>query len=288
MACSPIPLEPGRFYGVNRSEQRFGELLLSETHYQPDLHVPPHLHQRAYFGYLVGGGYWEQLGQRDVTCEPCSLVFHPPREVRHGAISTLGAQLFHVELPDPWIERVREHGAIPDAALDHHRGAIVALARAMYREYRQPDAASPLVIEGVVLEMLGGLLRTRTMTGAGGKRGIRPGRSTPWLARARELLHAHALATPSLAEVAAEVGVAPVRLARAFRRSYGESPGNYVRRERIRVACERLAAGDASLAALATELGFFDQSHFTRVFRSQLGVTPGAWQRDHARRRRPR
>lgn len=286
MGCPPTPLEPGRFYGVNRSEQQLGGLILSDTQYQPDQHVPPHLHQRAYFGYLVGGGYWEQLGRRGVTFGLRSLVFHPPREVRSGEISALGARLFHVELPDPWIDRLREHGSVPDVALDHHRGAMVALARTMYREYCEPDAASPLVIEGVVLEMLGGLLRTRATTGAGGKRGIRAGRATPWLARARDLLHARALAAPSLAAVAAEVGVAPVRLARAFRRTYGESPGDYVRRERIRVACERLAAGDVVLAALAAELGFFDQSHFTRVFRNQLGVAPGAWQREHARRQR--
>jgi AraC family transcriptional regulator len=82
--------------------------------------------------------------------------------------------------------------------------------------------------------------------------------------------------------------VAPVRLARAFRRAYGESPGGYVRRERVRAACERLATGEVSLAALAAELGFSDQSPFTRVFRSQVGVTPGAWQRDNAPSRRRR
>jgi len=105
-------------------------------------------------------------------------------------------------------------------------------------------------------------------------------------ARARELLGARALAAPSLAEVAAELDVAPVRLARAFRRAFGESPGDYVRRERIRIACERLATSDVGLAALAAELGFVDQSHFTRVFRRELGVTPGSWRSEHAPRRR--
>jgi AraC family transcriptional regulator len=288
MRSEPTPLEPGRFYGVNRSERHIGELILSETHYRPDQQVPPHIHQRAYFGYLVGGSYWEQLGQRAVTCEPLSLVFHPPREVRCGHIFDRGARLFHVELPDSWIERLREHGVVPDAALDHHRGPMVALARASYREFRQPDAASPIVIEGVVLEMLGGLLRTRVASGAGGRGVAHDGVRTRWLARARDIFRARALDAPSLADVAAEVGVAPVRLARGFRRAYGESPGEYVRRERIRAACDRLAAGEVSLATLATELGFFDQSHFTRVFRSQVGITPGVWQRENAPQRKRR
>jgi AraC family transcriptional regulator len=274
----PTPLEPGCFYGINRSERQVAGLLLSDTHYRPGLHVPPHLHQRLYFGFLLSGGYWEQLGRRDVTCRPLSVVFHPPREVRCGAISDRGARMFHVELPDGWLERVRELGALPDEALDHHRGPMVALARTLYREFRRPDVASPIVIEGVALEMLGGLLRSRVHA--------RADAGAAWLARARDLIHARALESPSLADVAGEVGVAPIRLARAFRRTYGESPGHYVRRERIRAACDRLARPGASIAAVAAELGFSDQSHFTRVFRRIVGITPGAWQREHTPRGR--
>jgi AraC family transcriptional regulator len=269
----PIPLEPGRFYGINRTELRTAGLILSETHYRPALDIPAHLHQRAYFGFLLGGGYWEQLGSRGVSFAPLSVVFHPPREVRRGVISERGARLFHVELPEGWVDRVRELGAVPDGALDHHGGPIVAHARTLYREFRQPDAASPLVIEGVALEMLAALSRSR----------VAADRRAPWLRRARELLHARALDAPTLAEVAAEAGVPPVRLARAFRRAYGETPGDYLRRERIRRACERLASAEVSLAAIAAELGFADQSHFTRVFRKLVGITPGAWRRERGR-----
>jgi AraC family transcriptional regulator len=269
MRSEPTPLEPGRFYGENRSEQHLRDLILSETHYPPMMSVPPHIHQRPYFGFLLGGAYFEELGPRGVTFAPLSVVFHPPREVRRGDISDRGARLFHAELPDAWMERLREHGGVPEIALDHHGGPISTLARTLYREFRHPDAASPLVIEGVTLEMLGLLLRRPPSDGA----------APPWLERAREMLRAQAVRPPSLAAVAAEVGVAPVRLARAFRRAYGESPGELVRRERIRRACARLADPDVALAQVAAELGFADQSHFTRVFRRLVGTTPAAWRR---------
>ncbi|HKA91351.1 MAG TPA: helix-turn-helix transcriptional regulator [Haliangiales bacterium] len=269
MTGEPTPLEPGRFYGVNRSELHVHGLILSDTHYRPQQHVPPHIHQRAYFGFLLGGGYWEQLGRRSASFEPLSLVFHPPREVRRGDISNRGARLFHVELPDSWMDRLREMGAVPDETLDHHGGPVCALARTLYREFHHPDAASPLVIEGVVLEMLGALLRRPPPADA----------APPWLARARDRLAAQAIDPPSLVAVAADVGVAPVRLARTFRRAYGESPGDFVRRERIRRACDLLADPEASLAQVAADLGFSDQSHFTRVFRRLVGITPGAWRR---------
>jgi AraC family transcriptional regulator len=272
VSSQPIPLEPGRFYGANRTARRVQGLILSETHYTPALRIPPHVHERAYFGFLLGGGYWERLGRRVVTFAPLSLVFHPPREVRNGDISNGGARLFHVELPPTWTSRLDEHGGVPDDVLDHHGGPVVALAASLYREFRQPDAVSPLVIEGLVLEMLGAVLRSRHVT-----------ESVPgWLARAREILEDDTRAL-SLTEVAAEIGVAPVRLARAFRRAHGESPGDYVRRTRIRRGCELLTDPGASLAEVARSLGFVDQSHFTRVFRRLVGTTPGAWRREHRR-----
>jgi len=266
MRSDPVPLEPGHFFGTNRTERRQDGLILSETVFRPGLDVPEHIHQRAYFGFLLGGAYWEQLGRRAVTFAPLSVVFHPPREVRCGGISERGARLFHAELPDGWMERVREVGRLPDGALDHHRGPIVAHARTLYREFRQPDAASSLVIEGVVLEMLGDLIR-------GGREEIGVPR---WLERAREAL---AAGGSSLAAIARTEGVAPIRLARAFRRVYGESAGDFLRRERIRRACARLADPDVAIAAVAAEMGFADQSHFTRVFRKIVGTTPGDWRR---------
>lgn len=148
MRNDPTPLETGSFYGENRTERRVDGMILSETHYRPAQTVPAHIHQRAYFGFLLGGAYREQLGSRTVSFAPLTVVFHPAREVRCGAISDHGARLFHVELPDRWLERAREIGTIADAALEHHGGPLVARARTLYGEFRQPDAASPLVIEG--------------------------------------------------------------------------------------------------------------------------------------------
>ena len=55
--------------------------------------------------------------------------------------------------------------------------------------------------------------------------------------------------------------------------------GEYVRRQRIALACRSLAESDMPLADVAIEAGFADQSHFTRTFKRQLGVTPAAYRR---------
>ena len=69
-------------------------------------------------------------------------------------------------------------------------------------------------------------------------------------------------------EVARELGVLAVRIARAFRERHGVSVGEYGRRARIEWAAAQVAAGDRPLAEIAVEAGFVDQSHFTRLFRA--------------------
>ncbi len=68
-------------------------------------------------------------------------------------------------------------------------------------------------------------------------------------------------------DLARDAGVHPVHLARAFRKAEKLTPGEYLQRLRVRAACHRLRERDYSLAAIAMECGFADQSHFARVFK---------------------
>ena len=69
-------------------------------------------------------------------------------------------------------------------------------------------------------------------------------------------------------------------LQRAFRDYVGVSPKWVLKRYRMHVAAERIAAGEAPDAArLAGELGYFDQSHFIGDFTDQIGRTPGDYAR---------
>ena len=144
--------------------------------------------------------------------------------------------------------------------------AATALARRIAREIDAPDPSSELAAEGLVLQLL-----------ALGRRenSARPLRSA-WLPEAVELLHERTPRSPSLTELADAVGVHPGHLARAFRRAYGVTVCEYSRSLRLDWAAAQLA-GDASLAEVAVEAGFADQSHFTRAFRRHTGVTPGRY-----------
>ncbi len=81
----------------------------------------------------------------------------------------------------------------------------------------------------------------------------------------------------SLAAVAELADVHPVSLARAFRRTYHCTVGDYVRRLRIELACQKLTGSDASLVEIALSAGFSEQSHFSRTFKRLTGLTPSEY-----------
>jgi AraC-like DNA-binding protein len=66
----------------------------------------------------------------------------------------------------------------------------------------------------------------------------------------------------------------PAWLARAYRAWRGEGIAETVRRRLVERAVLKLRSGGASLADVAAECGFCDQSHMNRAFRSVLGRTP--------------
>jgi AraC family transcriptional regulator len=76
-------------------------------------------------------------------------------------------------------------------------------------------------------------------------------------------------------DVAKVVGFSPAHFNRLFRRTYRMSPHQMVIQLRVERAKEMIKKGQMSLADIAHETGFCDQSHLTHLFRRHFGVTPG-------------
>jgi AraC family transcriptional regulator len=81
----------------------------------------------------------------------------------------------------------------------------------------------------------------------------------------------------SLAEMATVAGLSRFHFARAFRRSTGITPLQYLMRRRVERAKELLQNRDLPLAQIGLLAGFKNQSHFTTLFRKFTSLTPKAW-----------
>jgi AraC family transcriptional regulator len=91
----------------------------------------------------------------------------------------------------------------------------------------------------------------------------------------------------SLDEMAQSVGLSTAHFARMFRKSTGETPHQFVLRQRLERAKDMLRASDARVLDVAVACGFKTQQHFAQVFRDVCGISPTEYRQDFVGREVP-
>lgn len=253
-------------YGKTLRSSQVAGLRIAETAYMPGLKVPPHSHEHAYFCLVIKGTFDGLYGKGRQAGKPFAAVFRPPNELHSVNFHDEGALLFSLEVENRWLERAREHGLILDRSTELTGGALSWLAIRLYREACSMDEASPLVIEGLFLEMLAEASRRAAQ--------VTERRPPAWLVEAREIIHTRFKDSLTIGQLAEAVGVHPVHLATVFRKFYRCTIGEDIRRLRIEYACRHVSGSNMSLVEIALAAGFSDQSHFSKTFKQFTGMSP--------------
>jgi AraC-like DNA-binding protein len=175
-----------------------------------------------------------------------------------------------------------DHGAPRIDALTCERGVfdptVWHLGEALLPALERPEEIGAMYANHILLAM-----HTYFAVAFGGMRRqahSRRGGLAPWQVRcATDLMMERLGEDISLSEPAAACGLSPGYFARAFRKSMGTPPYRWLLLQRVLRAKSLLREADLSLADIATACGFADQSHFTRVFTSIAGASPGAWRK---------
>lgn len=82
-----------------------------------------------------------------------------------------------------------------------------------------------------------------------------------------------------IAELAALAGYSRFHFIRAFRATYGETPGRYLARRRVERARDLLASANLTVTEVAGLVGFASLGTFSSRFRAQVGMSPSAYRR---------
>lgn len=107
-----------------------------------------------------------------------------------------------------------------------------------------------------------------------------PGGLAVWqLQRAQALMMDGLIQPLSIANVARECGLSYPHFYRAFKKSVGVPPRQWLCGLKVERAKWLLINTDQSLTEVASTCGFSDQSHFTRTFTRWVGMAPGVWRR---------
>jgi AraC family transcriptional regulator len=242
----------------------------TEGRHPPGSRLPWHSHAGPTLCFVFAGAFTESFASATFECTPGTLKITPAGERHSNRFGRLETRGLLVEADVARVERLGEPAGVLAERLSLRDERLAMLSWRIADELRRHDAAAPLAIEGLLLEILAGAARERDLRLTGGV--------PHWLTDARDYLHDPG-DVRSLREVADAVGVHPATLARGFRKVYGCSVGAYLRRLRVARAARQLADSDAPLAEIALSAGFSDQSHFSNVFRRETGLSPSAFRR---------
>lgn len=242
-----------------------------------ELNLPSHYHEVACFAVVLQGEVVKIFPRHSYELPPASVVTMPAQERHCDRFGVVGATMLVVEPVAVEEEVLRPCAYLFDLIYQARDKVMTAVARRIRQELHWQDTVSPLVINGLVFELLAAAVRR--------KRSLFEDKSRPphWLRTVHDYLHTCFQESFQLADVAQVVGVHPVHLSRVFRDYYNMSVGDYVRRLRLDWVTQQLTCSDDTLAHLAQTAGFSDQSHLTRTFKRYKGLTPGQYRREIAR-----
>jgi AraC-like DNA-binding protein len=261
-------------------------------------HFAPHTHEEYAIGACTDGVEVIRYRGELHYSGPGSIVAIEPGEPHTGGPAVEDGMAYRVMYPTGplLLDGVGARAGGPGAGLEeagdsgwtaglpHFRDPVIQDAELAGRLHLAHVVLSrgddPLEGESRLLSMLAELVHrhaacaTRTRWDAASPWGA--GDSGRVARTVMERLAGELTAPPSLAEIAADLGMSRYRVLRSFREAVGMPPYAWLAQYRVNRARGLLERGHRPAQAAALT-GFADQAHLTRWFRRVLGVTPGAF-----------
>jgi AraC family transcriptional regulator len=248
---------------VSRAD--FSGFVVRELVYPAGRRMPRHAHDYSNVTVVVSGEMEETTDTAEHRGRSCSVLLKPAGTMHANFI--LGRQGTHtVSIEMRGLSPLsQELGSLQWQWLEDPESARAGLA--FYRAFRSGIAAD-LETASVAL------VATVTSTA---RRGT--GTAPAWLAEVRAILDTRFDEPLRFDHLAADFGLHPVYLARAFRKHTGLAMGDYLRSLRLKTARHLLTTTTRPVAVISAETGFTDASHLCRVFAQAHEVTPAAYRR---------
>lgn len=260
-----VGLKKGEYLGINERCFHADGISFIDTRYQEKVFDGWHHHENAHLTFVLQGGNFEKREYSSREMAAGTSVFYHSHELHRNDRTIFPSRNLNLEIEPSFLQRfsLTEAGVYRSLA-NNPMGKFLLLK--MYREIRNADN-----LTSDSLQML--------FLGAVANNGQESEQKRPsWINRIHQLLNDQWDDTPTLSQLAATAAVYPTSISKHFPRYFGCTLGEYMRRLKVEKALGLLRSGRYSLTEIAYHCGFADQSHFTRVFRTQTGFLPRQYQ----------
>lgn len=263
-------MKSGQFR-IYRSRLAGVEAVRAETGHS----FPKHTHDQFGIGIIEAGAQTSLSGRGTVQAEAGDVISVNPNEV-HDGLPIGESRAWSMLYFDPRLIRdlLRDVGEGRFGAVEFpspviRDGEMAVHFKTLFSLLIEDRAENAFLRDGLLLSLLAAVMRE-------GSRTLREDAVPAVISRARDRIDDDPAAPLTLAELAELCGLSHFRFLRAFTKATGLTPHAYLVQRRIHEARRLIAAG-TSLAEAAFASGFSDQSHMTRLFVRNFGVSPGAY-----------
>ncbi|WP_257165281.1 AraC family transcriptional regulator [Bradyrhizobium sp. SRS-191] len=210
----------------------------------------------------------------DMKRAPCYVIDKP----FHSIFFRLSREVIDVTAREMFMASVGELSYEPAVGVDDP--IMRHLSNAMGEALGRPSEANRLFVDHLSMTIAAHVVRTYGRCGE--PAALLPGGLAPWqVRRACGLIEARLSGNILLEDISSELDLSPSYFARAFKKSVGVAPHQWLLQRRVARARDLLVRGELSLGMIALEVGFADQSHFTRTFTRLVGISPSRWRRSN-------
>ena len=257
--------------GVPMARKAVGSFVFVQHEYPTWSSGPRHSHSWLHLCLVQRGQYVRTFRGRVQQFRAGELSLLPTAET-HSDEYAPGTKCLHLVIPTFFeAQLARDFNARAVIASGTTSPMNAASGVALHREFQRPDSCSPAVIEAIVLDAVSreiGISNDRSQ------------RRPAWIKTVLDYLDDTFDQSPSLREIAHEIGVHPVYLCRSFSNHLGVTFGQYMRDLRLLRAWQLVSIGHGGkMSEIAAETGFSDESHFSRTFKRAYGLPPARYRR---------
>ena len=150
----------------------------------------------------------------------------------------------------------------------------------VFQRMQSPSPESPALIHVAVARLVASAFCARAGSGEA------PEAEPPALRRPLEWMRLFYFQSVRVEQLAEMSGLSPSHFNRLFKRTFGTSPIDWLRRERISQAKRRLVESGETIKQIAEQVGYADRFFFSKDFKRYTGTTPGEFRAREAQNQR--
>lgn len=255
-----LALNRGRYFREMLKIPRIKSSIYVTTHLETAATDLLHYHETAHLSFVLNGGVIDKRKTSETEIIPGELMFFHSGEPHESIYRGFPVKNINVELESAFFEENSVTETNLKNAIAESPNVKFTMLK-IYKELSKSDEFSDSSIELLLLSLINGKNFNE---------------KTPplWLKKVVELLNDNWNAEISVNDLAVIANVHPKTISKYFPRYFNCTLGEYRRKIKVEKSLSLIKSSKSSLTEIAYQCGFYDQSHFTGIFKEMTGFLP--------------